>query len=140
MSDFCMPSLGADMDSGVLLEWRVHPGDRVKRGDIVAVVDTQKAEIEIEVFEDGVVSELLVPEGERVAVGTAIARLDAGRPAVAVPLPVGDRRKRPPRRAGRGPGRHTAASLAGRAPHRRVAGGRRGAPPRHGTARSRNQS
>src|SRR5688572_1252326 len=70
-----MPSLGADMDSGVLLEWRVRPGDHVKRGDIVAVVDTKKAEIEIEVFEDGVVGELLVPVGELVPVGTVIATI-----------------------------------------------------------------
>lgn len=76
MSEFRMPSLGADMDSGVLLEWRVQPGDRVKRGDIVAVVDTKKAEIEIEVFEDGVVGELLVPVGERVPVGTVIATIE----------------------------------------------------------------
>ena len=87
MSDFLMPSLGADMDSGVLLEWRVKPGDRVKRGDIVALVDTQKAEIEIEVFDDGVVAELLVPEGERVPVGTPIARIGAGEAAAVVPAP-----------------------------------------------------
>jgi pyruvate dehydrogenase E2 component (dihydrolipoamide acetyltransferase) len=71
-----MPSLGADMDSGVLTEWKVKPGDRVKRGDIVAVVDTKKADIEIEVFEDGVVSELLVPVGEQVPVGAVIAMID----------------------------------------------------------------
>jgi len=75
------------MDSGVLLEWRVKPGDRVKRGDIVALVDTQKAEIEIEVFDDGVVEELLVPEGERVPVGTPIARIGAGEAAAVVPAP-----------------------------------------------------
>ncbi len=49
-----MPSLGADMEAGTLVEWLKHPGDAVKRGDIVAVVDTQKGAIEIEVFEDGV--------------------------------------------------------------------------------------
>lgn len=87
MSDFLMPSLGADMDSGVLLEWRVKPGDRVTRGDIVALVDTQKAEIEIEVFDDGVVAELLVPEGERVPVGTPIARIGAGQAAAVVAAP-----------------------------------------------------
>jgi len=68
-----MPSLGADMESGTLLEWRVKPGDAVKRGDIVAVVDTSKAEIEIEIFEDGVIDELLVAEGTRVPVGTVLA-------------------------------------------------------------------
>ena len=58
-----MPSLGADMESGTLLEWYVKPGDAVKRGDIVAVVDTSKAEIEVEIFEDGVIGELLVAGG-----------------------------------------------------------------------------
>ncbi len=73
MSDFLMPSLGADMDTGTLLEWYVKPGDAVKRGDIVALVDTSKAEIEIEIFEAGVIGELLVQEGERVPVGTVLA-------------------------------------------------------------------
>ena len=68
-----MPSLGADMESGTLLEWYVKPGDAVKRGDIVALVDTSKAEIEVEIFEDGVVDELLVGEGARVPVGTVLA-------------------------------------------------------------------
>jgi len=72
-----MPSLGADMTSGTLLEWRVKPGDEVKRGDIVAVVDTSKAEIEVEIFEDGVIDELLVAEGTRVPVGTALATVRA---------------------------------------------------------------
>jgi pyruvate dehydrogenase E2 component (dihydrolipoamide acetyltransferase) len=86
-----MPSLGADMEFGTLLEWRVKPGDVVKRGDIVAVVDTSKAEIEVEVFEDGVIDELLVPEGTaRVPVGTVLATLrgpgDDG-PGVAVVTP-----------------------------------------------------
>ena len=75
MGEFRMPSLGADMDEGTLVEWLVAPGDAVHRGDIVAVVDTAKSAIEIEVFEDGVVEELLVPIGTTVPVGTAIARL-----------------------------------------------------------------
>jgi pyruvate dehydrogenase E2 component (dihydrolipoyllysine-residue acetyltransferase) len=90
MTDFVMPSLGADMESGTLLEWYVKPGDAVKRGDIVALVDTSKAEIEVEIFEDGVIGELLVPEGQRVPVGTALATvLPAGAPVVAeVAAPV----------------------------------------------------
>jgi pyruvate dehydrogenase E2 component (dihydrolipoamide acetyltransferase) len=75
-----MPSLGADMTHGRLLEWRVRPGDRVRRGDIVALVDTDKAAIEVEVFEDGVVEALLVAEGERVPVGEALARLVSAGP------------------------------------------------------------
>ena len=78
MADFLMPSLGADMTVGTLLEWRVEPGQAVKRGDIVAVVDTSKAEIEVEIFEDGVIDELLVTEGTRVPVGTVLATVRAG--------------------------------------------------------------
>ena len=70
-----MPSLGADMEFGTVLEWLVKPGDPVKRGDIVAVVDTSKAEIDVEIFEDGVIGELLVPERSRVPVGTVLATL-----------------------------------------------------------------
>jgi pyruvate dehydrogenase E2 component (dihydrolipoamide acetyltransferase) len=81
MNDFVMPSLGADMESGTLLEWYVKPGDAVKRGDIIAVVDTSKAEIEVEIFQDGVIDELLVPEGTRVPVGTVLATV---RPIAAV--------------------------------------------------------
>lgn len=75
MADFVMPSLGADMDSGTIVEWRVAPGDTVHRGDIVAVVDTEKSDIEVEVFADGVVEELLVEPGREVDVGTPLARV-----------------------------------------------------------------
>jgi pyruvate dehydrogenase E2 component (dihydrolipoamide acetyltransferase) len=73
MSDFTMPSLGADMVEGTLLEWLVKPGDTVHRGDIVAVVDTAKAAVEIETFTDGVVRELLVEPGTKVPVGGVLA-------------------------------------------------------------------
>ncbi|HVV36124.1 MAG TPA: dihydrolipoamide acetyltransferase family protein [Acidimicrobiales bacterium] len=75
MGEFRMPSLGADMEVGTILEWRVHPGDTVHRGDIVAVVDTEKATIDVEVFEDGVVEELLVEPGVQVPVGAVLARI-----------------------------------------------------------------
>ncbi|HZE04198.1 MAG TPA: biotin/lipoyl-containing protein, partial [Solirubrobacteraceae bacterium] len=73
MSDFVMPSLGADMESGTLLRWYVKPGDQVKRGDIVACVDTSKAEIEIEIFQDGVIGELIAAPGAKVPVGGVLA-------------------------------------------------------------------
>ncbi len=72
-----MPVLGADMEHGTVREWLVVPGDRVHRGQIVAVVETEKADIEIEVFEDGTIGELLVPIGVEVPVGTPIALVDA---------------------------------------------------------------
>ena len=57
MSEFVMPSLGADMEAGTLVEWLKKPGDAVKRGDVMAVVETQKGEIEI------VISDLTLGEG-----------------------------------------------------------------------------
>jgi pyruvate dehydrogenase E2 component (dihydrolipoamide acetyltransferase) len=78
-----MPALGADMEAGVLLEWLVHPGDRVRRGDIVAVVDTSKAAIEVECFDGGVVERLLVEPGTRVPVGAPLAIIDVGAGAAA---------------------------------------------------------
>ncbi|MGN2637992.1 2-oxo acid dehydrogenase subunit E2 [Nocardia takedensis] len=76
MAEFRMPSLGADMAEGTLLRWFVHPGQTVHRGDIVAEVDTTKAAIEVECFDDGVVGALLVPEGETVPVGAVLATID----------------------------------------------------------------
>jgi pyruvate dehydrogenase E2 component (dihydrolipoamide acetyltransferase) len=93
MSEFHMPSLGADMEVGTILQWLVKPGDTVKRGDIVAVVDTEKATLEIEIFQSGVIESIVVPEGEEVPVGTLLAmvRADgeaAGPAAPPAPAPV----------------------------------------------------
>jgi pyruvate dehydrogenase E2 component (dihydrolipoyllysine-residue acetyltransferase) len=87
MSEFRMPSLGADMTEGVLLEWLVHPGDTVHKGDIVAVVDTAKAAVEVECFDSGVVNSLLVTEGTRVPVGTPLATIQT-MPGSAQPTPA----------------------------------------------------
>ncbi|RIA54995.1 dihydrolipoamide acetyltransferase family protein [Dichotomicrobium thermohalophilum] len=73
MAEFRMPSLGADMEAGTLVEWMVKPGDTVTRGDIVAVVETQKGAIEIEIFDSGEVEKLLVDEDTEVPVGTPLA-------------------------------------------------------------------
>ncbi len=81
-----MPSLGADMEKGTVVEWLKKPGDRVERGDVVAVVETQKGAFEIEAFEQGVLSEVLVPVGTEVPVGAVLARIDgkaAPKPAAA---------------------------------------------------------
>jgi len=75
MPDICMPSLGADMDAGTLLEWRVAVGDHVMRGDVVGLIETQKATMELESFAEGVVEALLVEPGTNVSVGTVLARL-----------------------------------------------------------------
>lgn len=75
MTDFLMPSLGADMESGTLVEWKVKPGDAVKKGDLVATVETVKGAIDIEVFRDGVVERLVAKPGEVVPVGGVLAVL-----------------------------------------------------------------
>lgn len=85
MAEFRMPSLGADMDEGTVIEWLVKVGDVVRRGDIVAVVDTTKSAIEVEVFTDGVIDQILVEPGTTVAVGTPLALLGAAEGAVAAP-------------------------------------------------------
>ncbi len=75
MIEFKLPSLGADMDQGKLLEWKVKPGDAVKRGQVVAVVDTSKAAVEVEIWQEGTVLDLLLQPGQTVPVGTAMATL-----------------------------------------------------------------
>lgn len=73
MTEFLMPSLGSDMEAGTLVEWLKKPGETVHRGDIVAVVETQKGAIEIESFDDGVLENYLVELDTKVPVGTPLA-------------------------------------------------------------------
>ncbi|HET7697982.1 MAG TPA: dihydrolipoamide acetyltransferase family protein [Vicinamibacterales bacterium] len=77
MIEFRMPSLGADMEAGTLVEWVKKPGDPVARGDIIAVVDTEKGAIEIEVFDAGVIESTVVEPGAKVPVGTLLAVIRA---------------------------------------------------------------
>jgi pyruvate dehydrogenase E2 component (dihydrolipoamide acetyltransferase) len=89
MGEFVMPALGADMSAGTLLKWLKKPGDTVARGDIIAVVHTDKADVEVEVFTSGVVESVLVEPGAEVPVGTVLAHIrEDGSPAVAAPPPV----------------------------------------------------
>src|SRR5262245_47669612 len=80
MGEFRMPSLGADMEAGTLVERLKRPGDRVRRGDVIAVVETQKGAIEVDIFEDGVIERWLVEPGTTVPVGTPLALIGAGQP------------------------------------------------------------
>lgn len=75
MVEFRMPSLGADMEYGTLVEWNVKPGQKVKRGDVVAVVETQKGAVEVEIWDEGVVDQLVVEPGTKVPVGDVLALL-----------------------------------------------------------------
>lgn len=86
MAEFVMPKLGADMSAGKLIAWRIKPGDRVSRGDIIADVETDKADIEVEVFTSGIVDKVLAQPGDRVPVGTVLAIIrEEGKPLEAAP-------------------------------------------------------
>jgi pyruvate dehydrogenase E2 component (dihydrolipoamide acetyltransferase) len=89
MAEFVMPQLGADMTAGKLLRWRKNMGDRILRGDIIADVETDKADIEIEVFTSGVIENFLVQPGEKVPVGTVLAIIqEEGKPTMAEAPPI----------------------------------------------------
>ncbi len=84
-----MPALSPTMEKGTLAKWLVKPGDSVKAGDLIAEIETDKATMEFEASEEGVVSQILVPDGsEDVAVGTVLALLAEEGAAVAAPAPV----------------------------------------------------
>lgn len=74
LSDILMPKLGLTMTEGLLAEWRVQPGDAVRQGDILLVVETDKIATEIEAAGDGEIRQRLVEAGETVPVGTPLAR------------------------------------------------------------------
>ncbi|PKO32462.1 MAG: 2-oxo acid dehydrogenase subunit E2 [Betaproteobacteria bacterium HGW-Betaproteobacteria-9] len=88
MADFLMPALGADMETGTVVQWLVEPGARVKPGDVVAVVETHKGAIDVECFLDGVIGEL-APMGESLPVGAVLARVALpGEAGAAAPAPL----------------------------------------------------
>ena len=90
MTDVLMPALSPTMEEGSLAKWLVKVGDEVKAGDVIAEIETDKATMEVEAVDEGVVSEILVPEGtEGVKINTPIARLggDAAEKPAAAPAP-----------------------------------------------------
>ncbi|MER3449968.1 MAG: 2-oxo acid dehydrogenase subunit E2, partial [Chloroflexota bacterium] len=68
-----MPQLGYDMTEGAVARWRKREGESVQRGEVIAEIETDKATVELEAFASGVVRKILLPEGQRVPVGTLIA-------------------------------------------------------------------
>jgi len=87
VTDILMPALSPTMEEGTLAKWHVKVGDKVSSGDVIAEIETDKATMEVEAVDEGVVEAILVPEGtEEVKVNTAIARL-AGEGGAAAPAP-----------------------------------------------------
>jgi pyruvate dehydrogenase E2 component (dihydrolipoamide acetyltransferase) len=79
------------MEAGTLVEWLVKPGDWVKRGDVVAVVETQKGAIEIETYQAGQIEKFLVELNSKVPVGTPLAQIRTegeAKPAAVAPAPA----------------------------------------------------
>jgi len=120
MAEFTMPILGADMLSATVVEWKKKPGDPVKRGDILAEIETDKGVIDVENFTDGTLEKILVETGTKVPVGTPLAIIhEAGAPATPIvigppseiPVPIGKRLLIPPQPSS-GPGRLRISPLA----------------------------
>ena len=99
MVQFVMPKLGADMTQGKLVEWCKHAGDSVRRGEIIALIETDKTNVETESFVDGVLEKVLVePHDEWLPVGTPLglirvpgeseAQFTAPPPGLELPAPV----------------------------------------------------
>src|SRR5205085_1648319 len=83
-----MPALSPTMEEGTLAKWHVKAGDTVKSGDVIAEIETDKATMEVEAVDEGVVTEILIAEGsEGVKVNTPIARLQ-GEGETAAPAPA----------------------------------------------------
>ncbi|MXY88058.1 MAG: hypothetical protein F4Y92_04290, partial [Dehalococcoidia bacterium] len=70
-----MPQMGADMTEGTLVRWLKQPGDTIERGDIIAEIETDKATVELEAFDAGVLRQVVAAEGDVVPVGEVIALL-----------------------------------------------------------------
>jgi len=78
MPEITMPRLSDTMEEGTLAAWLKQPGDQVQRGDLLAEIETDKATMELEAFEEGVLQQILVQEGETVPIGQPIAIIGAG--------------------------------------------------------------
>lgn len=88
MAEFLMPTLGADMTEGTLVQWKKRAGDRITKGDIIAEVDTEKAAIDVEAHATGVIERLISRPGDKVPVGTVMAIIrEEGRPTASIASP-----------------------------------------------------
>ena len=87
--DILMPALSPTMEEGTLAKWHVKVGDTVRSGDVIAEIETDKATMEVEAVDEGVIESLLVPEGtEEVKVNAPIARLAGAAGTAAAPFSV----------------------------------------------------
>ena len=78
MAEITMPRLSDTMEEGTIASWLKKPGEEVKRGDVIAQIETDKATMDLTAFESGTLQEILVPEGQTVAIGQPVARIGSG--------------------------------------------------------------
>ena len=76
--EITMPRLSDTMEEGTIARWLKHAGDEVKKGDILAEIETDKATMELEAYEAGTLEQILVQEGETVPIGQAVAIIGSG--------------------------------------------------------------
>ncbi len=90
MSEVNMPRLSDTMEEGTIARWLKSPGDEIKKGDILAEIETDKATMDLEAYEAGTLQQILVQEGETVPIGQAVALIGSGAAAqpAAQPAPA----------------------------------------------------
>lgn len=88
MTEIQMPRLSDTMEEGVISTWRKNVGDQVSRGEVLAEIETDKAIMELEAYDDGVLEKILVEAGATVPIGTPIAILGDGSGAAAEAAPA----------------------------------------------------
>ena len=86
MAEITMPKLSDTMTEGVVVRWHKKKGDVVATGDVLAEIETDKATMEMEAFDDGVLKEIYVPEGQKVSVGERIALIGGDQESPSAPV------------------------------------------------------
>ncbi|HVV08560.1 dihydrolipoamide acetyltransferase family protein [Amycolatopsis sp.] len=88
MPEITMPRLSDTMEEGVIVAWRKQAGDKVSPGEVLAEIETDKAIMELEAYDEGVLERVLAKEGEKVAIGTPIAVVGDGSGKASEPTPA----------------------------------------------------
>src|SRR5215467_9302895 len=86
--EITMPRLSDTMQEGTIARWLKQAGDAVKKGDILAEIETDKATMDLEAYEAGTLEQILVPEGETVPIGKAVAVIGSGAGTQTRPMPA----------------------------------------------------
>ncbi|HEY8746498.1 MAG TPA: biotin/lipoyl-containing protein, partial [Tepidisphaeraceae bacterium] len=82
-AEFTMPQMSDTMTEGTVVKWLKKEGDKVKQGEVIAEIETDKAVMESEAFDSGTIAAILVPEGQKAKVGGVLAVIATGSESVA---------------------------------------------------------